>query len=308
MGGRREIVMFQHYLLIMLSTVIFGANFICTDLYRRERGTSVMISLQYSFVSCAASLLVFLAMNGFRFDCTPFIFIMGLLSALVGFGFSICSFKSLGIINLSLYSLFSMLGGMVLPFLQGILFFGEPVTVANLVAFVMIVIALIITVERGGHKKGGTIYYIGVFVLNGMSGVMSKIVNVAPFDKGADPRISYSVMSGFLSLLISGLLLLYFAEKHPEKLPKMSLRSNLICGASGVANRLANYILMIALLAVPSSVQYPMVTGGVMIVSTVAAFIMKTKPTKRELISVAIAFAALVVIVLPFLDIELFRI
>jgi drug/metabolite transporter (DMT)-like permease len=300
--------MFADYFLILLSTAMFGCGFICQDLYRRERKSSVLVSLQYSFISSAVSLIVFLAFNGFRFSCTPFVFIMALISAASNFGFTYCSFKSLGIINLSLYSLFSMLGGMMLPFLQGILFYGEPVTVANLICFFLILIALGVTFERNEKRKGGTLYYIGVFTLNGLSGVLSKIFNEAAFDKGATPQVSYSVMSGFLTMIIAGLLILYFSERVQEQQPRMSLRSNLVAGAGGLINRVANYILTIALLSVPASVQYPMVTGGVMIFSTLACFLMKVKPSKRELISIAIAFIALVVLVLPPLNIHLFAI
>ena len=139
--------------------------------------------------------------------------------------------------------------------------------------------------------------------------MLSKFFNEAPFDKGSgDPRVSYSVMSGLLTVMIAGTLMLYFTERQKEQQPRMSLRSNLISGTGGLINRLANYILTIALLSVPASVQYPMVTGGVMIFSTLACFVMKIKPSKRELISIAIAFIALVVLVLPALDIHLFAI
>ena len=116
-----------YYILIAFSTVLFGANFVCNDLYRKARGSSLLVSLEFTLISSAISLLVFLAMNGFRFECTPFIVIMAFLSALNGFGFTFFSLKSLGVINLSLYSLFSMLGGMMIPFLQGIIFYGEAV-------------------------------------------------------------------------------------------------------------------------------------------------------------------------------------
>ena len=299
--------MLPYYALIMLSTLMFGADFILRDMYCRERGSNLVISLQFTLISCSLSTLLFMAMNGFKFDCTWFLFLLALLGALNNFLFAFCSFKSLGIINLSLYSLFSMLGGMMLPFLQGIIFFGEAVTVANLICFLLIVFALVLTVEKNSDKKGGTIYYVGVFVLNGMSGVLAKLLNAAPFDKGDTPAVSYSVLSGLLSILISALLLLYFTEKSTsEKLPRMSLRSNVVCASNGIINRVANYILVIALLHVPSSVQYPMVTGGVMIVSTLACFIMKNKPSKKEVISVAIAFIALVILVLPSLNIKLF--
>ena len=120
--NKKEMLMFFDYALIMLSTVMFGVCFVCNDAYRRRRGESVMISLQYTLISCSAGLALFLVMNGFRFDCTPFLLVLSFINAFIGFGFSYCSFRSLGVIKLSLYSLFSMLGGMVLPFLQGILF------------------------------------------------------------------------------------------------------------------------------------------------------------------------------------------
>jgi drug/metabolite transporter (DMT)-like permease len=235
--------------------------------------------------------------------------IMASVTALNGFGFTLCSFKSLGIINLSLYSLFSMLGGMVLPFLQGILFYAEPVTVANLACLVLITLALLVTVVRGKKKSGGTVYYLGVFILNGMSGVLAKIYNTAPFDKGDAElaAVSYSVMACIVTALLSGALIMYFRSKQGD-VSRMSGKAILVSGAAGAVNKVANYILLIALVHVPSSVQYPMVTGGVMIVSTIASFITKNKPSKREIISVLIAFIALIILVIPTLNIKLFNI
>lgn len=46
-----------------------------------------------------------------------------------------------------------MFGGMVLPFLQGILFYGEKITVAKAVCFLFITVALVLTVEKGERKK-----------------------------------------------------------------------------------------------------------------------------------------------------------
>ena len=46
------------------------------------------------------------------------------------------------------------------------------------------------------------------------------------------------------------------------------------------------------------SVQYPMVTGGTIIVSTAICFFGKSKPSRRELISVALAFLGVLALVL----------
>ena len=52
-------------------------------------------------------------------------------------------------------------------------------------------------------------------------------------------------------------------------------------------------ILVIALAHVDASVQYPMVTGGVMIVSTLISFFGEDKPSKKELLSILVAFIGL---------------
>ena len=284
----------MYYGLIILSVVMFGGCFYLNDVYRRQRGSAVKVTLQFTVTSSLAGLAVLFIINGFRLEFTWFTLVMALLTALNGFGFTFCAFKALGSINLSLYSLFSMLGGMMLPFLQGILFYGEEITGAKSVCLVFICVALLLTVEKG-EKKRGTIYYIGIFILNGMSGVLSKI-----FASSAYPKTSvesYSVWGALCSVVIGSLLLLLFFRKKGDA-PPMSLASTAVSAMGGITNRIANYVLVIALSHVDASVQYPMVTGGVMIVSTLICFFGENKPSRKELISVALAFAGLLALFL----------
>ncbi|MBQ1948418.1 MAG: hypothetical protein II359_07405 [Clostridia bacterium] len=278
----------MYYALIILSVVMFGGCFALNDVYQKMRGSSLKISLQFSFVSSLAGLLVLLIINGFRLEFTWFTLALASVASLVGFGFSFCGFRALGMINLSLYSLFSMLGGMALPFVQGILFYGEGMSVAKAVCFVLISIALLLTVEKG-EKKSGMLYYIGIFVLNGMSGVLSKIFTEAPYEKTS--AAGYSIWIALTSVIISAFLLLVFFRKQ-DTVP--STPKSIGVGAiNGITNRVANFLLVIALVHVDASVQYPMVTGGVMIVSTLICFFGKNKPSKKELASVAVAFLGL---------------
>ena len=113
----------MYYAVIIISVLLFGGSFLCNDIYRQMRGSSLKISMQYSLIGAVVGLVMLLIINGMKFECTPFSLLMAVVSTVNGFAFTFCAFKALGIINLSLYSLFSMLGGMVLPFFQGILFF-----------------------------------------------------------------------------------------------------------------------------------------------------------------------------------------
>ena len=283
----------MYYGLIVISVIMFGGCFALNDTYRKMRGSSLKISMQHSLTSTIPSLIVMLILNGFRLEFTPFTLIMAILSSLNGIAFTFCGFKALGTINLSLYSLFSMLGGMVLPFLQGILFYNEAVTLAKAVCFLLICVALLLTVQPG-KKKGGTIYYIGIFILNGMSGVLSKIFTSAPFEKTS--AAGYSVLGAFTTIVISTFVLLMMRDKKDT--PKLTAAAAGISAMGGITNRLANYLLVIALAHVHASVQYPMVTGGVMIVSTLICFFGKNKPTKKELLSVLLAFIGILALVL----------
>ena len=285
----------MYYLFIILSVVMFGGCFALNDVYRRLRGSGLRISLQFALTGALAGLVVLLCSNGFRLEYTHFTLIMALLSSLVGFGFTFCGFKALGSINLSLYSLFSMLGGMVLPFLQGILFYNEGITVAKILCFVLICIALLLTVEKGA-KRTGVIYYVGIFTLNGMCGVISKLFTSLPFEKTSPA--GYSILIALCTTVIAAILLPFFPNKGKKKDPALSIA---VAAMHGSINRIANLLLVIALAHVHASVQYPMVTGGVMIVSTIICFFGKNKPRKKELASVLIAFLGMLMLfILPF--------
>lgn len=276
----------MYYALIILSVIMFGAEFALNDKYRSLRGNTIKVSLQFSLISGLAGLVVLMLINGFRLEFTWFTFLMAVLTALAGIGFIYFGFKSLAIINLSLYSVFCMLGGMVLPFLLGILVYGESITIAKIVCIILICIALFLTVERG-EKSKGIWYYIGIFVMNGMTGVLAKLFTEAPYPKTSEA--GFSILTIICCVVISAIWLLFVSKKSKET-EKMKLSTETIGAVSGIINRLANFILLIALVHVDASVQYPMITGGVMIVSTLICYFGPKKPSKRELLSVAFAF------------------
>ena len=282
----------MYYALIVLSVVMFGGCFALNDVYRKIKGSSIKISLEFSFIGSLAGLVVLMISNGFKFEFTPFTFIMAILASINGFAFTFCSFKALDKINLSLYSLFSMLGGMVLPFLQGVIFYGEKMSLAKAVCFLFITIALVLTVEKGERKKGA-IFYVCVFVLNGMSGVFSKIFAESNFPKTS--ATGYTNLISICSVVISAVILLTVFRKKPES-GKFSFAGTVVGTAAGITNRLANLILIIALAHVDASVQYPMVTGGVMIVSTLICFFGKNKPSQKEVLSIIVAFIGLLLL------------
>ncbi len=281
-----------YYAMVMAAVVMFGLQFFCNQQYERECKSGLSASMMFIFGGAVAGLVVLLAVNGFKWEFTPFTVLMASLAALDGMAFSFCSLKALGKINLSLYSLFSMLGGMVLPFCLGVFFFDEQFTFGKAICLVAVIAALFLSVEKG-EGKGGTVYYIGVFVFNGLSGVISKFFQASELPKTSEA--AYSVWTAVMTALISGVILIFVWKKSPLKLNAKALVS---MAGNGILNRVANFLLLLSLAYLPASVQYPMITGGVMIVSTLLGYFTPNKPKTREWISLALSFAGIMALVL----------
>ena len=281
----------MYYGVITLSVLMFGINFWMNNRYQRHSGSGLSATFFFTLCGNLAGLPILLALNGFRMGATPFTLMMAAVAAINSVAYSFCALKAFAHINLSLYSIFSMLGGMVLPFLFGIVVYREPLTLANTLCLLLIAAALALTVKPGERKKGG-IYYAGVFCLNGLSGVLSKLFQSAPFQK--TDAASYSVWIAVWCVVLSAAVLT--ATRAWRLLPcKAALGYAFGCG---VLNRTANYLLLVALAVLPASVQYPFVTGGTMIVCAVISALTGQRPSRREVLAIALSFAGILLLVL----------
>ena len=279
-----------YYGLVSIAVVMFGFQFFFNDKFEKNSPEGLRPILKFTLGGNIAGLAVLFIINKCRFEFTLFSLIVALAGALDGIACTFCSIKALGKINLSLYSLFTMLGGMVLPFAAGIAFFDEKLTLGTAVCFVLCAVSLIFTVEKG-NKNSGAIYYIGVFIFNGLSGVISTIYQRMDYPKISET--GYSVLKAAAVIAICAVMLLFNKEKK-QKFNRAALIST---GGNGILNCVANLLLLFSLAKLPASAQYPMVTGGVMIVSTIIAFFTPNKPKKREIIAVALSFIGILALV-----------
>lgn len=281
----------MYYGMVSAAVIMFGLQFFFNQKYEAETGNGRKASMWFILLSNAVGLLILLAVNSFRIEYTHFTFIFALIAAVNMLLYNICSMKALGKINLSLYSLFSMLGGMVLPFCAGVFFFDEDFTVGKIVCLVTVLAALLLNVKKG-EKQGGTIYYVGIFVFNGMSGVISKFFQALPYEKTSEA--AYSVWSALLTVIFAAVALLIMQKDKT----KPNLKAVFWSSGYGVLNKIGNLLLLVALVHLPVSVQYPMVTGGVMIVSTLLSYFTPKKPGIREIVAVILSFVGIIALIL----------
>ena len=168
--------------MIVFATFLFSIQFVFNDVYQRGEGANVVTAMLFSGMTGIAGVIMLVLTNGDALQYSLFSMLLALLSAAKNVLSAYLSIMVLSKANLSVYSLYSMLGGMLLPFAYAIMFCGEPLTWQKCVCTVLVMGALLLGLrgkENAAEEKrqqGSPLpWYLGVFVMNGLSGVFSTI-------------------------------------------------------------------------------------------------------------------------------------
>lgn len=277
----------MYYLLLCVAVIFFATQFLFNQKWQNEYGDSQNSALIFTLISSAIGFAAMLPVNGFKLDLSPFSFLLATLSAINGIAYTYVSIKAFNTVNLSVYSVFAMLGGMLLPFLYGIIFENEALTVGKITGCLLIALSLLFTVSKGKSKGG--IYYALVFTLNGLSGVIAAIHQG---NANAVSGTSFTAISKLASVAICAVLW----AATSRKVVKISKTGLLYSVGFAILCTFGNLLALISLEYLPASVQYPIITGGVMVVSLVISILRKEKITKKNVISAIIAFAATIAV------------
>lgn len=276
------------YALLTTAALLFAMQFLFNQQFRKHNGDGDDSTVIFAGYTHGISFLLMLVLSGFRLEITWFSFLISLIYALVVLGYNYASLKSFATANLSVFSIYAMLGGMLLPLAYGVIFCKEELNIFKIFCIVLIGVATALSFEKSTTKGNNLKYYFGVFILNGMVGVLSKI-----HQSNTELAVDSKSFMATVNACVFVICLAYQLIKN-KKIAKLSLKSFGSVSGHAVCNGLGNLFCLIALVSLPASVQFPITTGGVMVFSTIISLIRKEKPSVKTLISTAIAFVSTV--------------
>ena len=296
---------------------MFGSQFMVTKAFEKNYGKTVRASLSFSLLySLFAGVIFFiikLVSSGTVFNLNPFSLCMAFGLSLVNILSSAIGIRTLALGDIAVYSLFLMLGGMIVPFFAGIVFLKESVSVCNLIGVAIMIIALCLPVFFGKQnknageaqtdgdtkKKTSVFFYVlcvFLFILNGLSSTLSKFNSVR---EGAALGAEFTFYTYGIQFVIS---LAAFAlttasgksdkTQNEEKQPVILFRPVAIgCGAAfGAVNGTAFLMSSVAAEHVVAVAQYPLITGATILFSSLLAFLFyREKPTALQLVQIVIS-------------------
>lgn len=298
------------YVFLILAVVCIVGQFLITKLYQRSVRQALITSLFFVLLSSLVTLIIFFVYNGFQFGgITSYSLLLALVSSAIMIVYNVISIKILGLGEVSIYSMFMMLGGMIVPFVEGLIVNPETnrLKLTNGLGLVLLTFFLIFQVAgvktaRSTRKKFYALCIV-MFFINGIVGVLTSLQSnpVAPAMTSENFTILKSLIMIVLSAAIIGILLL---GKKSRAANVSALRTALaprpvvfgtICSA--VAG-IGGFLQLVANAKVPNTVQYPIVTGGTIVLTAVAAFLFfREKQSRRSTICLAGAFLSTILFV-----------
>lgn len=303
----------KYYVLIIFSVLLFSVQFVFTKVYQKERGATFSASILQLVLSSLFFVPFYFIMNSFKFEFTLFSFFIALLYSINGMMCTIFGLKVLAKANLSVYTLFLMLGGMIVPFIYG-LFTGESLTLFKAISVILVALSLFIDVKKDEDKKTNFVLILWcmlIFLGNGLAHVLTYIHQRSTLNVVSTS--GFLLLSFSCKLVISGIVfaIITYISKRKDKLTSSPIavkeKSQLLKSWAITLGVIAGYVVVSGLaqwisaytaVYVDAGIKSTIITGGSIFMSAFFGLMFGEKITLIKIIQLLLALSGVVLMML----------
>lgn len=290
-----------YYFLVILSCILTSCQMGFTKAYSAKYGDSMRAVYRNSVLSGLAFVIIMGVKDLITrnpFEMTGFSFVIAIIFALINAICIIFLFGGFKNGEVSRVVLFTNLGCLMVPTIFGFFYSGEPVTLGKIICLVLITCALLVNLDfkaKDSNKKA-ILYYIVIFIMNGLACVVLAIHQKNKWGFVPTNEDDLTTMIMFLYAVICLCVLGYLygfrpvKESDTGKVENMPLCIGLSAG-NGVLYGVATLLQTISLAFIPTSVQYPLLTGGGVVLGGLLGVVFGEKIDKRFAISCVLVIA-----------------
>lgn len=257
--------------MLILVAVLTASNFALTKFYQKDGNDSNRELMMFNSLVGLFTGVIFFVVKGFQVEITAYSVLMGLGFSSFVVVYRMVGFKIMEGETISLFTVFLMAGGMILPYIWGLFFLNEEASLLRTIGLLMIVAAMIITDADGGKMKlKTTLMCLAVFIMNGFTSIISKEHQIS---EGAVSELDFIVICNFV-MAISCFLVSRLYKVNKSKQKKMySPKSIFIIFLVAMVNGIGFFFQLKGAENIDASVLYPVITGGTVIFTAVAGWI-----------------------------------
>lgn len=283
----------MYYLMLTGAAMLLGADFALNKIYQKFYGTAPKAAFFFNSLLGLITAVIFFCINGFKLEFSLYSFVMAGFMSLLVMCYNIIGFRLLSSGTMAMYTLFLMTGGMVLPYIWGLLFLNEDFSLLRTGGLIVILSGVVLSNFSGERVNTKQIVMcVAVFILNGFVSIISKMHQSQTTFNSVNAA-EFIILGGFFKFLLAGILFLVFKNKDGSKSGEHSLKKAvIIITSSAVISGISYMLQLLGAKSLPATILYPFITGGSIVFSTIAGVILfKEKISTKLIISVILCFA-----------------
>lgn len=271
-------------------------SLLCRKYAEHYPGRPELASPVFTVVSGLIVAFVSLALSGFSFSPHWPTVLLGLLNALVLFGYNFCLIRASQTGSYSILMVFSIAGGILIPTAVAVLFFDDRFSLPRLGAILVILLAVFLISrkpgERAGGRRGFFLFCAGLGLCNGLYG---SLLDIQQRVTGAGEKEAMVALTYFAAACLGAVFLAVRTRGRLGGAMRQTPRSLfwlLICSVTVAA---AIHVLAFLLSAVDVSMLYTFDNAGVFCLSVLASCVFfRERLTKGNLVGCVLMCAALI--------------
>ena len=280
------------YLMLTLATLLLAVDFSFNKIYQKTKGTSPASGFGFNALLGLFTSIIFFLINGFKVDFSLFSFLMAMAVNILVVSYNIIGFRLLKSGTMAIYTMFLMSGGMILPYVFGLVFLDEQFSALRMAGLVLILLGVIFSNTGGGKiNTKQLLMCIAVFVLNGFVSITSKLHQTQTTFRTVKTE-DFVLIGGLFKFVFAGIMYLIYKNKDKQKTGDNNAFIPLVIIAlSAVAGGVSYLLQLNGAMALPASVLYPFITGGGIVMSSLAGVIVfGDKLSKNVVVSIVLCF------------------
>ena len=290
------------YVFLFIVVVLFTAHsLLCklyTDYYPGNKETAPFV---FTVVSGLTVVATCFAVSGFAFSASRITVLLGLLNALVLYGYNFFLAKASGLGPYSVLITFSIAGCIVIPAAVGIIGFRDPFTPWRLVAIGGVLIATyLISLRKREGKRVTPPFLLATLALAFCNGSYSAILDVQQRLAGTEEREELVAITYGVAVAASLVTLLLREKKGTLRAFRQTKRSliYLITCSLAVASAI-NLLVFLLELMQDATLLFTFENAGVMLLSVLASCVLfRDRLSAVNIVGCALMAASLVAVAL----------
>ncbi len=296
-------------LIISLAAALGGS--IIKKYYMSKSEDTLASVFTFNAIGSVVSALVLLVWGGIE-SLSVFTVLLGILFGIVTILQAITNLRALRIGPMSYTSIIISFSTLISA-VSGALFFNEQIELAHIIGMVFMLISFVLAVEPKSDEKGMSMRWLALclaaFLFTGGIGIMQKVHQTSSHKGELN---AFLVVAFAVSAILSAIVALFLkkkespaaenaaaqAEKPSGKLVYILVAVMLLNGVCVAVNNKLNLFLSGEL---PAAVFFPIVNGGGLILTTLAALILfRERLTKKQWVGVVAGVISILFLCNPF--------